>query len=202
MTTWITTWRHEAERQARQRTASADRRAAAIEEGKQSVGSYSAVAEHLGITPAAVSDARANARHRPHLPPMADYIELDLPRVGDAVPTPDEWAALPENEQPDAARRAARHWRSVWHAAGRMLEPIKHDYDVLGDILVAEDWDSDDDLLALVADRLPHLKHRTRADVDAYFTTLIDLERALRDKISTAIRQTDEWQLRTDPPTD
>ncbi|MFJ3840556.1 hypothetical protein ACIPY6_34320 [Streptomyces sp. NPDC090054] len=123
---WKSAVEREEKRQAWQRTGSANRRAAAINRGVEKLGSQQAVAHDLGVSPAAVSKALGQARHRTAGEvPMADFLELDLPRTAERVPTLEEWRALPTDRQPAAAEAAAFQWGAIATATQRLADQVK-----------------------------------------------------------------------------
>lgn len=198
MTDWITLWKHEDARQAAQRAASADRKATAMELGKQAVGTYAAVADLLGITAAAVSDARANARNRAAAPVMADYIDLDLPRAGATVPLPAEWDAVPADQRQATAERAAATWAAIAAVCRHLSRQTRAAAETIAEALVIDDeWDGPLQLAEQVAAALPGWPPAgDEAGHHAMATVLGDLAGALDRHAAAADRQHRQWQHR------
>lgn len=198
MTNWITAWKHETARQAAQRAAAADRKAAAIEAGKAAVGTYTAVAELLGISGAAISDARRNAADRTAREPLADWLEIDLPNAGDAVPTVAEWEALPETERAAAASRAADAWRMIALTTGHLGRQLNAAAEAVSETLTMGDWDTEPELRDLAASALPGWDHRPQTEAEHHHLAalLADLSRGLMEQARTAHRQVDRWASR------
>ncbi|MDW6058084.1 hypothetical protein SAZ11_08275 [Streptomyces sp. FXJ1.4098] len=115
--------RREEQRGRLQRTSSAQRRAALLQDATDVLGSQQAVANRLGTSGAAISKAitQAAGRPAPEEPPIT-YIEVELPTAGDAVLTVDEWHQLPAEQQPAAAYLA----ESAWRARARLLTGMLH----------------------------------------------------------------------------
>ncbi|MFC7331379.1 hypothetical protein [Marinactinospora rubrisoli] len=201
MTDWIRTIRREEERQIRQRASSANRRAAAIEEGQRILGSYRAVAEELGVSPQAVTDARQNAERRTRHEPMADYLELDLPQMGAAVPTEQEWLALPEDERPAAARQAAMAWKLIWIFALRTAEDCHLLAEKVAELGNAHHGDRAA-LREAMRETLPEWgKHLLTEDDHLVLMHLMaDLSKAFGATRETALKEHEIWQDRADGP--
>ncbi|MFJ2589684.1 hypothetical protein [Streptomyces sp. NPDC087538] len=115
--------RHERARQEQQRTASALRASEAMASLVRSMGGQAEAADALGISKAAVSKTvlrRKSAANGVPGVPLADYLEIDLPRCGGQVPTLEEWRALPADEQSAAAERSHRVWSAI-HATVSLM---------------------------------------------------------------------------------
>lgn len=195
---WINTIRREEQRQKRQRAASADRRTAAIERGKEALGDYAAVAEHLGITRQAISDAVASAAQRTPGEPMADYIEIDLPRLAGRALTTEEWQALPDEERQEAARETYEAWSAILLQSNRDYRSHQADLDAMGEAMLEQEWESDQELHGLLSAALPHWQYvpMTHLGADAQVALLEDLCEAARRRVIEAGRQVEMWHLR------
>lgn len=187
--------RHEEARQEAQRAASANRRAALLDRAIKRHGSAAAVARRLGISPAAVTKARANAATRQRPEPLADYTELDLPRTGAAVPLPAEWEAMPPEQQRPAALAAVDHWRALASALHRMATRAEAELGQIGVALVEGDADAERSAAsAFGLTRLPY------GLADACMHVAADMAETLRAQMLEAHRALELWERRAGIP--
>ncbi|MFJ2438831.1 hypothetical protein ACIOWM_37070 [Streptomyces anulatus] len=135
--------RHELARQAQQRSESARRRSEGMAALAAGVGGQTEAARVLGISKAAVSRTVNEGRVRPAGPPLADYLEIDLPRCGSQVPTPDEWLAMPDGERRSAAVRASAHWTAIATAAHRIAVQTRAASEWISETVVMGDADGE-----------------------------------------------------------
>jgi transposase-like protein len=196
--TWLTTLRHEELRQAAQRTDSANRRAAALAAGVEDKGTISAVADAVGVSREAVSKALREADSRAPAHPLADYLEIDLPRTGANIPTEAEWHALPDTERASAARRAAAGWGALAAFAAHTAADTRRACEALAEILLYDDeWSTHEELVALVRAALPGWGDQipvTAVDIDALVRVLADTTDSLTARRRIAREQTRRWQ--------
>lgn len=184
--------RHEKARQEQQRTASADRRARALAELCDAMGGQAEAAEVLGVSTAAVSKSLVAARRRtPAGPPLADYLELDLPQCGARVPTVEEWEA-----EADPARRRESAERAVdtWRAMAFVLGRLQRETHAAGEYLSAA-WlgylDGEEERPALVE---PGDVDRDRDHASRMADVMAELARSLEEKRRAAWVARDWWQ--------
>ena len=196
---WLAAVRREEQRQARQRAASANRRAALIREGVSVEGTQTAVAQRMGISITALRKTLGQADQREVGEPMADYMELDLPRAGRQVPTPEEWEALPADERPAAAQAAADTWRMIALVSGHLARTLGEVSERVAELLCLRGEELDDEgLRAELAELLPDWPHRplTRGEADQFSRLLADLAAAHREHATAAYREVRRWSYR------
>ncbi len=190
--------RHEKARQEQQRAASADRRAAALAEFCEVLGGQAEAAAALGISTAAVSKSLVAARRRaPAGPPLADYLELDLPNLGHRVPTAEEWEA---EEDPEQRRETAERATATWRAMAYVLGTLQRETYAAGEYLAGAVLGLlDDEQLAerpaLVEEGVVE---RDRAHASLMADVLADMARSLEERRRAAWVARDWWQGKVD----
>lgn len=132
-TSWLTTLTRASQRAKRQQALNLQRRAAAIQAGKQALGTDSAVAEQLGVSHQAVADTRKSAAKATVGEPLPESIDLDLSHSGGRVWTTAEWEQLTDPDQRAAtARVTATHWQARFHVFAALREQLRTAEQALG----------------------------------------------------------------------
>lgn len=198
--TWYYVAKHEPERAARQRAAAANRRAAALKAGRRLCNTQAEAAEMLGISTAAYGQAIKEAEGRVLPPPMADYIELDLPETGAETVTETEYQALDdEQEQVEAARGNVVKWSTMSWATRHLGESCCEVSDLLAVELTREPEPPWAECRQRLTETLPEPwrgQVMTRDHAYALMMLMADMAGALGRHSWTASTEADRWKRR------
>ncbi|MFJ2882408.1 hypothetical protein [Streptomyces sp. NPDC087272] len=186
--------RHEKARQAQQRTASASRRSAAMKELAHLMGGQTDAASALGVSKEAVSKTiRGGDRRTAGALPLADYLEIDLPRCGDQVPTLEEWQGLPAADREAAAEQAHQTWQAIATATLRMAEQARAASEWIAESALFGDAD-DEPCPPLARDHNPQY-----GPGPALITVYADIAQSLERSHRTAVTTATYWRELASP---
>jgi hypothetical protein len=144
-TRWIAALRREPLRAEQQRATARQRRWQAAEDGKQALGTYSAVAEILGISRQAITDIREAATTATPGETFPDHMEIRLPGAGGQVWTTAEWEELPADQRTGAAERTLYFWRARAHTAQQVAESLQSAQNAVAEGMdEVADWEAPD----------------------------------------------------------
>lgn len=178
-------------------------RAEIIERSKNLLGTYTAVAEQMGVTPAAITDTRERAAKAIIGPPMPHHIDLSLRTSGGRVWTVEEWKEL---EDPDHRSQAARVTAAFWGARASIFhtlwEKLRQGQGGMSEA-VQEEWTTTRELRTLVAEGgapewAPHMLGKD--DLMAYLRLLDDLTKGFAEEFHRSWEQADRWRSRAEDP--